>query len=124
MAENYVMELSDQDRKIYEWQLDVPGLGESGQVRLRGSTALVSRVGGLGGPLCFSLAAAGIGKLIVAHRGDLRLDDLNRQILMSYEGVGKATTSAMVIASLLIVITNLFLTLILNYFFPLRLTTY
>ena len=82
-------ELTDQDRKIYEWQLDVPGLGESGQARLRSSTALVSRVGGLGGPLCFSLAAAGIGKLIVAHRGDLRLDDLNRQILMSYDGVGK-----------------------------------
>ena len=79
--------LSDHDRAIYEWQLDVPGLGEEGQVALRGATALVSRVGGLGGPLCFSLAAAGIGKLVIAHGGDLRLDDLNRQILMSYEGV-------------------------------------
>ena len=37
------------------------------------------------------------------------------------EGVGKATTSAVVIASLLIIVSNLFLTLILNHFFPLQL---
>ena len=81
-------DLTDLDRDIYEWQLDVPGMGESGQRALRNATALVSRVGGLGGPLCFSLAAAGIGRLVIAHGGDLRLDDLNRQILMSYQGVG------------------------------------
>ncbi len=85
-------QLSDQDRAIYEWQLDVPGMGESGQLKLRNATALVSRVGGLGGPLCFSLAAAGIGKIIIAHAGDLRLDDLNRQILMSYDSLGKPRT--------------------------------
>ncbi len=82
-------ELSEDDRSIYEWQLDVPGFGEEGQAKLRNATALVSRAGGLGGPICFSLAAAGIGKLIIAHAGDLRLDDLNRQILMRSDGVGK-----------------------------------
>lgn len=81
--------LSPQDRAIYEWQLDVPGFGERGQEVLRNSTALVSRVGGLGGPLALSLAAAGIGKLVLAHGGELRLDDLNRQILMRFEGVGQ-----------------------------------
>lgn len=82
-------QLSDQDRAIYEWQLDVPGMGAPEQLRLRNAVALVSRAGGLGGPLCFSLAAAGIGKLIIAHAGNLRPDDLNRQILMSYPGLGK-----------------------------------
>ncbi|MDF1859139.1 MAG: HesA/MoeB/ThiF family protein [Verrucomicrobiales bacterium] len=82
-------ELADEDRAIYEWQLDVPGFGEKGQAVLRNSTALVSRAGGLGGPLCFSLAAAGIGKLIIAHAGDLRVDDLNRQILMRSGGVDR-----------------------------------
>lgn len=81
--------LTEQDRAIYEWQIDVPGFGEAGQSALRGATALVSRVGGLGGPLCFSLAAAGIGKLVIAHAGELRLDDLNRQILMTFDGVGE-----------------------------------
>ena len=53
--------LSELDRSIYEWQLDVPGFGEKGQEKLRKSTALVSRIGGLGGPLALQLAAAGIG---------------------------------------------------------------
>ena len=39
--------------------------------------------------MAFSLAAAGIGKLVIAHAGDLRLDDLNRQILMRHDDVGK-----------------------------------
>ncbi|MEM7147263.1 MAG: HesA/MoeB/ThiF family protein [Verrucomicrobiota bacterium] len=77
--------LSDEDKAIYEWQLDVAGLGEAGQEKLRGTTALVSRIGGLGGPVCFALAAAGIGKLVIAHAGNLTPADLNRQILMRYE---------------------------------------
>ena len=43
--------LSDLDRATYEWQLDVPGFGEEGQAKLRQSTALVSRCGGLGGKI-------------------------------------------------------------------------
>ena len=86
---NQESSLTDLDRAIYEWQLDVPGFGEEGQASLRGSTALVSRAGGLGGPLAFSLAAAGIGKLLIAHGGELRHDDLNRQVLMRHEGIGK-----------------------------------
>ncbi|MEX2579864.1 MAG: HesA/MoeB/ThiF family protein [Verrucomicrobiales bacterium] len=88
-------ELTDLDRAVYEWQLDVPGFGEAGQAKLRDSTALVSRCGGVGGPLAFSLAAAGIGKLVLAHAGDLRLDDLNRQILMRYDDVGKPRAASM-----------------------------
>ncbi|MFP6873973.1 MAG: HesA/MoeB/ThiF family protein [Verrucomicrobiales bacterium] len=81
--------LSDTDRATYEWQLDVPGLGESGQEKLGCATALVSRVGGLGGPLAMSLAAAGIGKIILVHAGNLEEADLNRQTLMSRQWIGK-----------------------------------
>lgn len=88
--------LPELDRKIYEWQLAVPGFGEAGQEKLRSATALISRAGGVGGSVAFSLAAAGIGKLILAHGGELRLDDLNRQILMRYEGVGKPRVESMV----------------------------
>lgn len=82
--------LTDDDRATYAWQLDLPGFGEAAQARLRSATALVSRVGGLGGPLALSLAAAGIGKIILAHGGDLRADDLNRQILMRRECLGSS----------------------------------
>ncbi|MFC4990806.1 HesA/MoeB/ThiF family protein [Rubritalea tangerina] len=77
------------DKDIYAWQLNVPNFGEASQETLRNSTALVSRVGGLGGPLAQSLAAAGFGKIILAHGGNLRHDDLNRQILMHHDGLGK-----------------------------------
>lgn len=73
----------------YTWQEDVPGFGKESQETLRNTAALVSRVGGLGGPLAFSLAAAGVGKIILAHGGELRPDDLNRQILMTHGGLGE-----------------------------------
>ena len=81
--------LNDADRATYEWQLDVPGFGEAGQVKLRDSAALVSRVGGLGGSLAMSLAAAGFGKIVLVHGGDLREDDLNRQTLMARDWIGR-----------------------------------
>ena len=84
------MDLSADDRETYAWQLDVPGFGDAGQAKLRGATALVSRVGGLGGPLAQSLASAGFGKIILAHGGSLREDDLNRQILMSRDWLGRS----------------------------------
>ncbi len=82
--------LSESQRVTYSWQLDIPGLGEEGQLRLGQSTALVSRVGGLGGPLAMSLAASGIGKLILVHGGQLQESDLNRQTLMSREWIGRS----------------------------------
>lgn len=80
--------LSDEERAIYEWQLWVDGFGEAGQLRLKNATVLVSRVGGVGGALVYQLAAAGVGRLILAHAGNLRLNDLNRQLLMSHAKVG------------------------------------
>ena len=82
-------QLTPEERAVYEWQMWVPGFGEAGQEKLKGATALVSRVGGLGGPLAQSLAAAGIGKLVLAHGGNLKPSDLNRQILMTADWLGK-----------------------------------
>jgi len=75
--------------EYYTWQEDVPGFGKAAQEKLKNCTALVSRVGGLGGPLALSLAAAGVGRIILAHGGELRPDDLNRQILMTHDGLGE-----------------------------------
>lgn len=82
--------LTDEERAIYEWQIWVDGFGEAGQERLKGATALVSRCGGLGGPLCYHLASAGLGRLIIAHGGNLQPSDLNRQILMTHAGLGQS----------------------------------
>jgi molybdopterin/thiamine biosynthesis adenylyltransferase len=81
--------LTDEERATYEWQIWTPDFGESGQEKLKDAAALVSRTGGLGGPLCYNLAAAGIGKLIIAHGGNVKYSDLNRQVLMTYDWLGK-----------------------------------
>ena len=82
-------ELSADERLRYEWQLWVNGFGEEGQRRLKGTTVFISRIGGVGGTVALQLAAAGIGRLVLAHAGELRLNDLNRQLLMSTTGLGK-----------------------------------
>ena len=84
-----MISLTDRDREMFKRQIQMPGFGEEAQAKLKNSSALVSRVGGLGGPAALYLAVAGIGKLIIAHSGDLTWSNLNRQILMRYDYVGK-----------------------------------
>ncbi len=81
--------LSEEERIRYARQLGEGVLTEEGQVRLRRSTALVTRVGGMGGPAAMMLAMGGIGKLIIAHGGPLESPDLNRQVLGREEGLGQ-----------------------------------
>jgi molybdopterin/thiamine biosynthesis adenylyltransferase len=82
-------DLSDDERSRYEWQLWVRDFGEEGQRRLKNAAVLVSRIGGVGGTTAMQLAAAGVGRLILAHAGDLRRNDLNRQLLMTTDWIGK-----------------------------------
>lgn len=82
-------DLTPEEKAVYEWQIWMPGFGEEAQRKLKASTALVSRVGGLGGPLAQQLVAAGIGRLILVHGGNLKPSDLNRQILMTHDWIGK-----------------------------------
>lgn len=81
--------LTDEERAIYEWQIWVSDFGEAGQEALKGAAVLISRVGGLGGVVAYQLAAAGVGKLVLAHAGNVKPSDLNRQILMTHDWLGK-----------------------------------
>lgn len=77
------MSLDADEQAIYEWQLWIDGFGSAAQERLKASTAFVSRIGGVGGTLALYLAAAGVGRLILAHAGSPKPSDFNRQILMT-----------------------------------------
>ena len=81
--------LSESDRATYEWQLWTPDFGEPGQLALKNASVLVTRVGGVGGAVAYYLAAAGIGRIVLAHAGNVRQNDLNRQILMTHDWIGK-----------------------------------
>jgi molybdopterin/thiamine biosynthesis adenylyltransferase len=67
----------------------VADFGEECQRKLKASSVLVSRCGGVGGLIAYQLAAAGIGKLVLAHAGKLKPSDLNRQILMRHDWIGR-----------------------------------
>lgn len=82
--------LTDRDREHYGWQIPVDGFGEAGQARLKASSVLVTRCGGVGGVVAMELAAAGVGRLVLAHAGPLRLDDMNRQVLMDAGRLGES----------------------------------
>jgi molybdopterin/thiamine biosynthesis adenylyltransferase len=78
------------ERERYRRQLMLRGFTPDHQRWLRNSTALVAGVGGLGGTAALYLAAAGIGRLILVHSGNLTLSNMNRQILMKNRRIGKS----------------------------------
>jgi molybdopterin/thiamine biosynthesis adenylyltransferase len=86
---NRLPDLTPEDYSIYEWQMWVSSFGELGQRKLKNASVLISRCGGVGGVVALQLAAAGIGNMIIAHAGNVRHSDLNRQLLMTHDWIGK-----------------------------------
>jgi molybdopterin-synthase adenylyltransferase len=81
--------LTSTELERYRRQIMLPGFGEEAQQRLKDATVLVTGVGGLGATAALYLAVAGVGRLILLRGGELRLDDMNRQVLMTHDWVGK-----------------------------------
>lgn len=86
--------LSQDELDRYDWQIMIPGFGLEAQRSLKGSSALVTRVGGLGGPAALNLAMAGIGRLVLAHGGFVEAFHMNRMILASYDSIGRRSPAA------------------------------
>ncbi|VAX34748.1 Molybdopterin-synthase adenylyltransferase [hydrothermal vent metagenome] len=82
--------LTDTEMERYRRQLMLQGFTLQHQQRLKESTALIAGIGGLGGTAAVYLAVAGIGKMVFAHSGNLTLSNMNRQILMRHEWIGRS----------------------------------
>ena len=82
-------DLPPEECERYARQLGDGVLSPEQQQRLRNSSALVTRVGGMGGPAAMMLAMAGVGRVIIAHGGALISPDLNRQVLGSEQHLGE-----------------------------------
>ncbi|CAD5245283.1 ThiF family adenylyltransferase [Thermococcus camini] len=79
--------LSEKEIERYDRQIMI--FGKEGQEKLKSSKVAIVGVGGLGSPVAYYLAAAGIGMLILIDEQEPELSNLNRQILHWDEDIGK-----------------------------------
>jgi molybdopterin-synthase adenylyltransferase len=94
--------LSGDNIRRYSRHLLLPGFGAATQQRLRAGRVLVVGAGGLGSPVIYYLAAAGVGTLGIVDSDVVDLTNLQRQILhgMSDIGRSKVTSAAEAVAAL------------------------
>jgi molybdopterin/thiamine biosynthesis adenylyltransferase/rhodanese-related sulfurtransferase len=72
----------------YSRHLRLPEIGLAGQARLEAATVLVIGAGGLGSPVAYYLAAAGVGTLRIADDDVVDRSNLQRQILHTEARIG------------------------------------
>jgi len=86
--------VNDQQLLRYSRHILLPEIGIEGQERLRAGTALIVGAGGLGCPAALYLAAAGIGRMVLADSDQVDLTNLQRQILYRTDSVGAPKVEA------------------------------
>ncbi|HSV42478.1 MAG TPA: HesA/MoeB/ThiF family protein, partial [Methanomassiliicoccales archaeon] len=73
----------------YARQMLLPEIDGRGQEKLDHATVAIVGLGGLGSPVAFYLAAAGVGRLILIDQDTVEITNLNRQIIHWEEDVAK-----------------------------------
>ena len=82
-------ELTADDLSRYSRHLLLPEVGMEGQQKLKAAKVLCIGTGGLGSPLAFYLAAAGIGTLGLVDFDVVDASNLQRQIIHSTKDIGR-----------------------------------
>ncbi len=82
-------ELTTDDLARYSRHLILPEVGMEGQRRLKAAQVLCVGTGGLGSPLAFYLAAAGVGTLGLVDFDVVDASNLQRQIIHSTKDIGR-----------------------------------
>ena len=80
--------LSAPQRSRYARHISIPEVGETGQLDLLGSRALLIGAGGLGSPAAYYLAAAGVGTIGLVDDDVVDESNLQRQIIHTTDRVG------------------------------------
>jgi molybdopterin-synthase adenylyltransferase len=81
--------LTKEELQLYARHMGMPSWGAAAQERLKESRVFVAGAGGLGSPVLYYLAAAGVGNLTLCDCDTIDISNLNRQILHSYDRIGE-----------------------------------
>src|SRR6201986_3958366 len=81
--------LSNDEIARYSRHLILPEVGLEGQQKLKAAKVLCVGTGGLGSPLAFYLAAAGVGTLGLVDFDVVDASNLQRQIIHSTKDIGR-----------------------------------
>src|SRR5580698_1985736 len=88
-ATTAVPSLSNEEIARYSRHLLLPEVGMEGQQKLKAAKVLCVGTGGLGSPLAFYLAAAGVGTLGLVDFDVVDASNLQRQIIHSTADIGR-----------------------------------
>ena len=80
--------LSMEQRARYGRHLNLPEIGEEGQLRLLDSKVLLLGAGGLGSPTALYLAAAGVGTIGIVDMDVVDASNLQRQVIHNIDRIG------------------------------------
>lgn len=88
------MALSRDEVERYARHIVMPEVGGPGQQKLKAARVLVIGAGGLGAPVAYYLAAAGIGTIGIVDHDVVSLSNLQRQIIHTTARIGMAKTAS------------------------------
>lgn len=83
------MELTQEELERYRRNILLAGIGEAGQIKLKQARVFVAGAGGLGSPILYYLAAAGVGNIGICDGDTLETSNLQRQILHNTHDLNK-----------------------------------
>lgn len=81
--------LTDEELERYARHIVLPEIGGAGQQKLKRARVLVVGAGGLGAPILYYLAAAGVGTLGIVDDDTVSLSNLQRQVIHGMSSLGK-----------------------------------
>jgi molybdopterin/thiamine biosynthesis adenylyltransferase len=86
--------LSPEEIERYKRHILLPELGGAGQQQLKAARVLVIGAGGLGAPVLYYLAAAGVGTLGIVDDDLVSLSNLQRQVIHDTGTIGSLKTQS------------------------------
>ena len=91
-------QLTPEQRERYSRHFLLSEVGEEGQARLLDSRVLIIGAGGLGAPVAYYLAAAGVGTIGLVDFDKVERSNLQRQIIHTEERLGMLKTQSAAVA--------------------------